>query len=103
SAGDVPGLAVRRVAADIVDGVLRRHRPLDELLDSTRELALLDERDRALVRAIVGTALRHLGTLRHLIDALLERGVPPQAPRVGTALLIGAAQILFLDVPDHAA
>jgi len=29
--------------------------------------------------------------------------VPPQAPRVGTALLIGAAQILFLDVPDHAA
>ena len=28
---------------------------------------------------------------------------PTDAPRVETALLIGAAQILFLDVPDHAA
>jgi hypothetical protein len=26
---DPPGLAVRRIAADIVDGVLRRRRPLD--------------------------------------------------------------------------
>ena len=30
-------------------------------------------------------------------------GFPPDAPRVETVLLIGAAQILFLDVPDHAA
>jgi 16S rRNA (cytosine967-C5)-methyltransferase len=29
--------------------------------------------------------------------------LPKDAPRVETALLIGAAQILFLDVPDHAA
>jgi 16S rRNA (cytosine967-C5)-methyltransferase len=47
--------------------------------------------------------LRRLGTLRHLLGQLLDRGPPPQAPRVETALLIGAAQILFLDVPDHAA
>src|SRR5262249_50419681 len=31
------------------------------------------------------------------------RGFPVDAPRVETALLIGAAQILFMDVPDHAA
>ena len=47
--------------------------------------------------------LRRLGTLRHLLGLFLERGLPAQAPRVETALLIGAAQILFLDVPDHAA
>ena len=52
---------------------------------------------------IVATVLRRLGTLRQLFGVLLERGLPPQAPRVETALLIGAAQILFLDVPDHAA
>jgi len=46
--------------------------------------------------------LRRLGTLRHLLSAFLDRG-PPQAPRVESALLLGAAQILFLDVPDHAA
>jgi 16S rRNA (cytosine967-C5)-methyltransferase len=83
--------------------VLRRRRALDELLDSTTELATLEERDRALARALVGTVLRRLGTLRHLLWPLLERGLPPQAPRVETALLLGAAQILFLDVPDHAA
>ena len=100
---EVPGLAVRRIAANIVDGVLRRRRPLDEMLDTTGELAVLEERDRALARAIVATVLRRLGTLRHLFGLLLDRGPPVQAPRVETALLIGAAQILFLGVPDHAA
>ncbi|HEX3502446.1 MAG TPA: transcription antitermination factor NusB [Xanthobacteraceae bacterium] len=102
-AGEVPGLAVRRIAADIVDGILRRRRALDELLDSSGELARLEDRDRALTRALVGIALRRLGTLRHVLGAFLDRGPPAQAPRVESALLIGAAQILFLDVPDHAA
>ena len=101
--GEAPGFAVRRVAADMVDSVLRRHRPLDEVLDSTDEFASLAERDRALVRVLVTTVLRRLGTLRHLFELFLERGFPEQAPRVETALLIGAAQLLFLNVPDHAA
>jgi 16S rRNA (cytosine967-C5)-methyltransferase len=103
SGADVPGLAVRRIAADILDGVLRRSRPLDELLDGTRELAALDERDRALTRALVAIVLRRLGTLRNIVGQLLDGTLPPQAPRAETALLIGAAQILFLEVPNHAA
>src|SRR6202007_1934342 len=43
------------------------------------------------------------GTLRHLLRARLERGLPQSAPQVEPILLTGAAQILFLDVPDHAA
>jgi 16S rRNA (cytosine967-C5)-methyltransferase len=101
--GEAPGFAVRRVAADILNGVLRRHRALDELLDSTNEFAALAERDRALVRFLVATVLRRLGTLRHLLGLFLDRGLPAQAPQVETALLIGAAQIFFLNVPDHAA
>jgi 16S rRNA (cytosine967-C5)-methyltransferase len=103
---DVPGMAARRVAADIVEGVLRRRRALDELLDGAEAapgLGGLAERDRGLTRALVAVVLRRLGTLRHLLGLLLESGLPQQAPRVDTALLIGAAQILFLDVPDHAA
>ena len=101
-----PGLAVRRIAAEIIDGVLRRNRSLDEQLDGAHAnaaLAALPDRDRALARALVGVVLRRLGTLRHLISVFLERGLPKEAPRTETALLIGAAQILFLDVPDHAA
>jgi 16S rRNA (cytosine967-C5)-methyltransferase len=106
SRDDVPGLAARRVAADILDAVLRQHRPLDEQFEGAGRnaaLAGLPERDRALTRALVATVLRRLGTLRHLIGLFLERGPPAKAPRVETALLIGAAQILFLQVPDHAA
>ncbi len=99
----VPGLAVRRIAADVLDGVLRRKRPLDEQLEDQTELRAISERDRALVRRLVATVLRRLGTLRHLLASMLERGLPADVPRVESALLIGAAQILFLDVPDHAA
>src|SRR5437868_6180856 len=103
---EVPGLAARRIAADILDNVLRRSRPLDAELDGAEAhpgLASLADRDRALVRKLVATVLRRVGTLRHVLAKFLERGFPDDAPRVETVLLIGAAQILFLDVPDHAA
>jgi len=103
---EVSGLAARRVAADLLDGVLRRHRPLDEQLDggeASSAFAALAERDRALARKLVGTVLRRLGTLRHVLASALERGFPADAPRVETILLIGAAQLFWLDVPDHAA
>ena len=103
---EVPGLAARRIAADILDNVLRRHRPLDGELDGADVhpgLAALPDRDRALVRMLTATVLRRLGTLRHVLKHLLQSGFPDDAPRVEAVLLIGAAQILFLKVPDHAA
>jgi 16S rRNA (cytosine967-C5)-methyltransferase len=101
---EAPGLAARRVAAELLEGVLRRHRPLDEQIeDAQPRLSALPERDRALTRALAASVLRRLGTLRHLLGLFLERGAPADAPRVETALLLGAAQILLLDVPDHAA
>jgi 16S rRNA (cytosine967-C5)-methyltransferase len=104
SSADIPGLAARRIAADVLDGVLRRRRPLDEQLDDqTAVLSVMPERDRGLARRIAATALRRLGTLRHLLSDLLSQGMPKDAPRVESALLVGAAQILWLDVPDHAA
>jgi 16S rRNA (cytosine967-C5)-methyltransferase len=103
---DVPGLAARRIAVDILEGVLRRRRPLDDHFDGEHVhpgLAALADRDRALVRKLVATVLRRLGTLRRLLAASLDRGPPEDAPRVEMILLVGAAQILWLDVPDHAA
>jgi len=105
-ASEVPGLAARRIAADILDGVLHRHRTLDDQLEGAGAhpgLKALSDRDRALMRRLVATILRRLGTLGHLLSRLLDRGVPTDAPRAQSALLIGAAQILWMDVPDHAA
>ena len=103
---EVPGLAARRIAADILDGVLHKHRTLDDQLDGAGAhpgLKTLADRDRALMRRLVATILRRLGTLGHVLSRLLDRGIPTDAPRAQSALLIGAAQILWMDVPDHAA
>ncbi len=103
---EVPGLTARRIAADILDGVLRRKIAFDEQLSGKTAhpgLATLPDRDRALMRRLTATVLRRLGTLRHLLGGFLDKGFPSEAPRVETILLIGAAQILWLEVPDHAA
>ncbi len=104
SAARTAGLPARRLAADIVDAVLRRRQSLDDALAAeTAAFEGMDERDRALVRMLATTTLRRLGTLRYLLSRHLERALPSNALRTETALLIGSAQILFLDVPDHAA
>ncbi|HYW61845.1 MAG TPA: transcription antitermination factor NusB [Bradyrhizobium sp.] len=103
---EVPGLGARRIAADILDGVLHKRRTLDDQLEGGGAhpgLKTLSDRDRALMRRLVATILRRLGTLGHVLSRLLDRGVPTDAPRAQSALLIGAAQILWMDVPDHAA
>ncbi len=103
---EVPGLAARKIAADILDGVLRRRIALDEQLSGKSAhlgLGTLADRDRALMRRLTATVLRRLGTLRHVLGGFLDKGFPADAPRAETILLLGAAQILWLDVPDHAA
>jgi 16S rRNA (cytosine967-C5)-methyltransferase len=103
---DVPGLAPRKIAVDILEGVLRRKVALDEQLSGKGAhpaLPTLADRDRALMRRLVATALRRLGTLRQALGQLLDKGFPAEAPRIEPILLTGAAQVLWLDVPDHAA
>src|SRR5262249_33448077 len=103
---EVPGLAARRIAADLLDGVLRRHRPLDEQFEggeAASAFAALAERDRALARKLVGTVLRRLGTLRHLLGTALAGGFPADGRGVEPILLSGGAQLFWLEVRAHAA
>ena len=102
----VPGLAVRLAAAAILAEVAGKGQGLDERFApgaGPQALQGLDPRDRALVRSIVLAALRHYGTLRLAIAAMLEKGLPRKAQDLEWILLTAAAQILFMDVPDHAA
>lgn len=101
--GNTPGLAARRAATSLVHGVLQRGRPLDEALDAPNgPVSALDPRDRALARAIAGTSLRRLGSLRSVLARFLRKPLDPRGA-LESILLTGAAQILLMDVPDHAA
>jgi 16S rRNA (cytosine967-C5)-methyltransferase len=93
--------SARLIALDVLDRVLGEARPLDETFAGHPALARLDGRDRAFARLLVTTALRRLGQ----IDALLAQFMRarPKAIRVHNLLRLGAAQLLFLDTPAHAA
>ncbi|CDX25505.1 conserved hypothetical protein [Mesorhizobium sp. ORS 3324] len=107
-AGDetVAGLASRKGAARLLAAVIDARTPLDGLTDSEHghpQYKALDARDRALVRAILVTALRHRMTITGLLAKRLEKPLPPNATALSHILHVAAAQILFLDIPDSAA
>jgi len=103
---NVPGLAARMTAAKLLAIVIDARTPLDGLTDNDNghpHYLALEPRDRALVRAILTTALRFRVTIGKLLALRLERPLPPNASTLTHILHVAAAQILFLDVPDSAA
>ena len=102
------GLPPRRLAAKVLRGMLDHAEPLDEVLErfaprADREGGTVSKRDLALARSIVLSALRRLGTIRRALGERMAKGVPGRSGPLEAVLVVGAAQILFLDVPDHAA
>jgi 16S rRNA (cytosine967-C5)-methyltransferase len=100
-----PGLAARVAAARAVAEALTSSRPLEERLaaDLTQQRGGLDARDRGLARSIATVSLRRLGTIRKALARRLEKGMPKRGGALEWTLIVAAAQILFLDIPDHAA
>lgn len=87
----------RDCAYDLLTAVLERRRPLEEALDA---LPAVEPRDKAAAHRIAAAVLRRMGTL----DAVLEPHLRRQPPdRVRIILRIGAAGLLLLDTPGHAA
>ncbi|MEK9969611.1 MAG: transcription antitermination factor NusB [Ferrovibrio sp.] len=100
SASTQPASA-RRVAATLVDTVLGKGRALDDALaDPKTGFRDLPDRDRAYVRRLVATTLRRRGQIDGCLRKFLTlwpKGLPREAMR------LGAAELLFLDAPAHAA
>jgi 16S rRNA (cytosine967-C5)-methyltransferase len=86
--------------------VIERGVPLDALTDEGNGFAhfrALEPRDRALTRAILDASLRRRGEIEQSLARCLDRSLPPDSGALQAILHVAAAQILFLDVPDHAA
>jgi 16S rRNA (cytosine967-C5)-methyltransferase len=63
----------------------------------------LSAEDRGLARAIAGTALRRHGQIAAALGALIAKPLGRRAGLLPMILEVAAAQILFMEVPDHAA
>ena len=96
-----PPADARDGALNVLEQVLRRHRPLDQAL--TASLAGLAARDRGFAHAIAATTLRRLGQIDRVIEQCLDRPLPAGAARARNGLRIGLAQLAWLEVPPHAA
>lgn len=105
-AEDRPGLAARQCATRLLGAVIEKHTSLDGLTDNNNghpQYMELEDRDRSLVRAILGAALRNRGTIETAIGQMIDRPLPENAVALKHLLHVAAAQILYLDVPDRAA
>jgi 16S rRNA (cytosine967-C5)-methyltransferase len=96
-------LASRRVAFEVLAACLDKGQPLDDALARHEGFIKLAPRDRAFVRLLLATTLRRLGEIDGVLSALIERPLDESNIMAHHALRLGAAQLLFLGTPPHAA
>ena len=95
-------MAARRRSLHLLTKVIDEGEPLEYLLDR-KVLDELPPNDRSLARAITSTTLRRRFQIEKILSGYMQK---PLGRRGGPAmhlLRLGVAQILFLDVADHAA
>src|SRR5258708_29364123 len=87
----------RDAAFDLLSAVLDRHRPLEEALEG---LSAMAPRDRAAGHRLAAAVLRRMGSLDAALEPYLKKAPPMPVRHI---LRIGAAGLLLLDTPAHAA
>jgi 16S rRNA (cytosine967-C5)-methyltransferase len=92
-----PSDPTREIAFDLLRTVLERRHTLEEGLERASGA---EARDRAAAHRLAASVLRRLGSLDAVLDTFLTRA-PPEGVR--HALRLGAAGLLLLDTPAHAA
>jgi 16S rRNA (cytosine967-C5)-methyltransferase len=94
------------MAVRLIETVLRERQPLARSSTSRASSGPGEEispRDRAFARLIALTVLRRRGSLETVLNHFLQRPLPESAARARAILLAGAAQILLIGTPPHAA
>lgn len=96
-------LAARQVALSLLNAVLSQKQALDHVLERDGDYNALNTRDKGFVRMMVSTTLRKLGQIDDAISGLLDRPDSLRNEILRNILRLGAVQILFMNVPEHAA
>ena len=99
----IEGQSVRLAALELLEAVIRRKYPLDNMLETLDSFIMLNLRDRAFARNLVSTTLRRLGQIDALISHCLEKPLSRSSSRSHDILRLGVCQLVFLETADHAA
>ncbi|MDD5585410.1 MAG: transcription antitermination factor NusB [Alphaproteobacteria bacterium] len=108
-----PALSSRAAAFALLHAVLRKKQAFDDALEihlaqsrlreaQSSRAQTLSKRDRAFVHMLAATVLRRLGQIDAAIRACLDKPQELKADALDI-LRLGAAQLLFLATPPHAA
>ncbi len=100
------GLQSRYLALTILEAVMRDQTSLDSAIPD----ALADERfvdlaprDKAFARLLAMTVLRRHASLDAVVATFLSKPLAANAERIRIILMIGAAELVLLDIAPHAA
>jgi 16S rRNA (cytosine967-C5)-methyltransferase len=94
-------MSARSAAYEVVLRVFEDDAYADRVLRTAA--AQLEGRDRALAQRLAYGTVQRVRTLDHAIETLGKRPVRKLDPPVRAALRLGAYQLVFTDVPAHAA
>ncbi len=95
-------LKARTVVLELLQSVLDRKQSLDQALEKNTAFSGLMQRDKAFCRMLAATVLRRLGQVDDLIEKAQDKD--SSLPLMLTNILrLGVTQVMFTNVPDHAA
>ncbi|WP_417320881.1 16S rRNA (cytosine(967)-C(5))-methyltransferase RsmB [Emcibacter sp.] len=97
-------LQSRLAALYLLEQILDRGQALDGAFENCcRKYPELDQRDRAFVRYLVTTCLRRQGQINAIINFCTPRNLTPKQAKIRYILQLGLTQLLYMEVPAHAA
>lgn len=101
------GEPTRRSALSILARILNRGQTLEQawaaIMDGAVPRFSDAPSDRAFVRQMVATALRHWGELEAIVGLYLRKPLPKDQLKLDYILRLGAVQLVYLKIPPHAA
>ena len=101
-AASVSGADVRTLSAELFRACRTRKITVEEAIGSDPRATVLAARDRALLASILLTAYRHLGEIESVLRTLVSKPLPRKSGTAHDILVLGVAQLLFLEIPAHA-
>ncbi len=97
------GLYSRLCALNCLNAVFDRGESLDSSLEKFAKKLQLSPQDKSFTHALCGFVLRYKYDLQQAINTAANRKKDVSPSSLNVILLIGAAQIYLMEVPDHAA